>query len=122
MEVDDLHKMVVGVIGNSNSGKTTLINNLQQRVDDCQNHVTRLPMTLTAEPHILTNKDLQITLIDTAGQPDLITQTENVIKVLDYAIFVLTANSGIQGTDLILWRLLRHYQVPEMIEHEKYIG
>lgn len=58
---------------------------------------------------------MALTLLDTPGHVDFAAQTEQVLSVLDYAVLVISANSGIQGYTLTLWRLLERYHVPVFI-------
>ena len=59
--------------------------------------------------------NLDLTLLDTPGHVDFASQTEAVLRVLDYAILVVSATAGVQGYTRTLWRLLQRYQVPTFI-------
>lgn len=56
--------------------------------------------------------DLSLTILDTPGHVDFVTQTEQVLSVLDYAILVISATDGITSHTRSLWNLLKHYHVP----------
>ena len=45
----------------------------------------------------------------------LLPKQKQVLSVLDYAVLVISASSGIQGYTLTLWRLLSRYHVPVFI-------
>ena len=59
--------------------------------------------------------DLDLTLLDTPGHVDFAAETERVLRVLDYAILVVSGTDGVQGHTETLWRLLARYQVPTFI-------
>ncbi|KFI83993.1 Translation elongation factors (GTPases) [Bifidobacterium pullorum] len=46
---------------------------------------------------------------------DFAAETERVLRVLDYAILVVSGTDGVQGHTETLWRLLARYQVPTFI-------
>ncbi|MFD1484777.1 GTP-binding protein [Lacticaseibacillus baoqingensis] len=58
---------------------------------------------------------LDLTLLDTPGHVDFASQTEQVLRVLDYAVLVVSAADGVQGYTRTLWGLLARYQVPTFI-------
>ena len=59
--------------------------------------------------------NLDLTLLDTPGHVDFAAETERVLRVLDYAILVVSGTDGVQGHTETLWRLLARYQVPTFI-------
>ncbi|MBO4396062.1 MAG: TetM/TetW/TetO/TetS family tetracycline resistance ribosomal protection protein [Eubacterium sp.] len=54
-------------------------------------------------------------LLDTPGHVDFSPEMERILRVLDYAILVISATDGIQGHTATLWRLLAEYEVPVFI-------
>ena len=54
----------------------------------------------------------EFTLIDTPGHADLGAETERVLRVLDYAVLVVSATEGVQSHTVTLWRLLKSYGLP----------
>lgn len=56
--------------------------------------------------------DRQVTLLDTPGHVDFSPEMERTLRVLDYALLVISGSDGVQGQVYTLWKLLKHYQVP----------
>ena len=54
-------------------------------------------------------------LMDTPGHVDFSPEMERTLRVLDYAILVISGTDGIQGHTLTLWRLFSEYKVPVFI-------
>jgi len=55
------------------------------------------------------------TLLDTPGHVDFSSETERTLRVLDYAILVVSASEGVQAHTRTLWRLLSLYRVPTLL-------
>ena len=72
-------------------------------------------ITIFTEPAIIQTNDTTLTLLDTPGHVDFSAETERTIRVLDYAILVISATDGIQGHTETLWRLLTRYNVPTIL-------
>ena len=125
-----MKKIVAGVVAHVDAGKTTLSEALlyrggtQRQLGRVDNGDSFLdPNTLEKQRGItifshqasVTYDNLHLTLLDTPGHVDFAGQTEQVLPVLDYAILVVSATDGIQGSTRTLWRLLEKYQVPTFI-------
>lgn len=123
-------KIVMGIVAHVDAGKTTLSEALLYRtgarrklgrVDngdaflDPDQLEKKRGITIFSHEAQLKYNDLGITLLDTPGHIDFVAQTEQVLQVLDYAILVVDATNGLEGTTLTLWRLLNHYHVPTFI-------
>ncbi|MDD6431520.1 MAG: TetM/TetW/TetO/TetS family tetracycline resistance ribosomal protection protein [Lactobacillaceae bacterium] len=125
-----MKKIVMGIVAHVDAGKTTLseaplyrtgarrklgrVDNGDAFLDPDQLEKKR-GITIFSHEAQLKYNDLGITLLDTPGHIDFVAQTEQVLQVLDYAILVVDATNGLEGTTLTLWRLLDHYQVPTFI-------
>ncbi|AKP66634.1 elongation factor G [Companilactobacillus ginsenosidimutans] len=122
--------IITGIVAHVDAGKTTLsesmlfdsgeIRNLG-RVDngdaflDSDALEKKRGITIFSHQAEFQYKDMNVTLLDTPGHIDFVSQTEQVLQVLDYAILVVSATDGIQGHTRTLWRLLDKYQVPTFI-------
>ncbi|WP_195311767.1 GTP-binding protein [Ligilactobacillus salivarius] len=119
--------IVTGIIANVDAGKTTLseallyqTGNLRNlgRVDngntflDTDQLEKKRGITIFSHQANLEYNDLSLTILDTPGHVDFVTQTEQVLSVLDYAILVISATDGITSHTRSLWNLLKHYHVP----------
>lgn len=125
-----MKRIVTGILAHVDAGKTTLSEALLYttgqvrklgRVDhgdaflDTNAMERQRGITIFAEPAIIKTDDLALTLLDTPGHVDFSAETERTLRVLDYAILVISGADGIQGHTETLWRLLARYQVPTFI-------
>lgn len=72
-------------------------------------------ITIFSKQARLTLGGMELTLLDTPGHVDFSTETERTLRVLDYAILVVSATDGVQAHTKTLWELLRRYQVPTIL-------
>lgn len=54
-------------------------------------------------------------LLDTPGHTDFAAETERAVKVMDYAVLIISCAEGIQSHTETLWKLLKKHGVPVFI-------
>ena len=125
-----MKKLTVGIVAHVDSGKTTLseailyktgaIRNLG-RVDHKNSFLDNFELerkrgiTIFSKQAVLNINDIEITLLDTPGHVDFSAETERVFSVLDVAVILISASSGVQSHTETLWALLRKYKIPTII-------
>ncbi len=125
-----MDKRVVGIIAHVDAGKTTLaeailyeVGALRKlgRVDNkdtaLDTHILEKDRGITifaGEAHFNLD-DTEITLLDTPGHVDFSAETERMLKILDYAILVISGADGVQAHTRTLWKLLKAYKIPTLI-------
>jgi len=117
----------IGVLAHVDAGKTTFCEQLlfhtnsiqtRGRVDHqdtfLDNHTIEQArgITIFAEQGRMQIGDDTYTLIDTPGHVDFSPEMERAIRVMDYAIIIVSAVEGVQGHTETVWQLLRQYHVP----------
>ena len=122
--------ITVGITAHVDSGKTTLAEAMLYktgqirklgRVDsgssalDTDNIERGRGITIFAHQAELTAGDTRIMLLDTPGHVDFSAETERTMRVLDYAVLVISGTDGVQSHTATLWKLLRQYEVPVFI-------
>jgi len=119
--------ITIGVLAHVDAGKTTFseqllfhTNSIQARgrVDHqdtfLDNHELERQrgITIFAEQGRMSIGNDTYTLIDTPGHVDFSPEMERAIRVMDYAIIIVSAVEGLQGHTETVWQLLRQYHVP----------
>ncbi|UED78269.1 TetM/TetW/TetO/TetS family tetracycline resistance ribosomal protection protein [Lysinibacillus sp. CD3-6] len=117
----------IGVLAHVDAGKTTFCEQLlfhtnsiqtRGRVDHqdtfLDNHSIEQArgITIFAEQGRMEIGSDIYTLIDTPGHVDFSPEMERAIRVMDYAIIIVSAVEGVQGHTETVWQLLRQYNVP----------
>ena len=120
-------RIVAGIVAHVDAGKTTLSEALLYRTGEIRklgrvdhgdafldtNALEKARgITIFAHQALVEHGDLRLTLLDTPGHVDFAAETERVLRVLDYAILVVSGTDGVQGYTETLWRLLERYGVP----------
>ncbi len=125
-----MKRIVAGILAHVDAGKTTLSEALLYRTG----HIRKLGrvdhgdafldtealekqrgITIHTHQAAIQFDNMELTLLDTPGHVDFAAETERVLRVLDYAILVVSGTDGIQGHTETLWRLLARYHVPTFI-------
>ena len=122
-----MKKLVIGILAHVDAGKTTLSESMLYtsgsirhlgRVDNKDAYLDNNAMerergiTIFSKQAEFSWKDMAIILLDTPGHVDFSAEMERTLKVLDYAVLVISGADGVQGHTRTLWRLLKLYQVP----------
>ncbi len=125
-----MKKLTIGIIAHVDAGKTTLAESLLYtagtirklgRVDkgdaflDTYEQEKRRGITIFSKQAELDLGDMQITLLDTPGHVDFSAEMERTLKVLDYAVLVISGTEKLHGDVFNIWKLLEVYKIPVFI-------
>lgn len=125
-----MKKLVLGILAHVDAGKTTLSEAMLYiagvirkagRVDhknaflDTDEQEKARGITIFSKQAELDYKDTNIMLLDTPGHVDFSAETERTLRVLDYAVLLISGKDGIQGHTVTLWKLLKSYNIPAFI-------
>ncbi len=125
-----MKRLVIGILAHVDSGKTTLSEGMLYsageirrlgRVDHKDAFLDTHPIeqergiTIFSKQAVLNFEDCKISLLDTPGHVDFSAETERTLRVLDYAILVISASEGVQSHTETLWRLLLKNNVPTFV-------
>lgn len=123
-------KVVVGILAHVDSGKTTLTESLlfeagvidkQGRVDNKDAFLDNdaiereRGITIYSKNARFVSNGTEFILVDTPGHVDFSSETERALGILDAAILLISASSGIQSHTKTLWSLLKRYGIPTYI-------
>jgi elongation factor G len=119
----------IGIIAHIDAGKTTTTERIlfyagaihrMGTVDDGNTTTDWMEqeqergITITAASISCFWKDKKINIIDTPGHVDFTVEVERSLKVLDGAVVVLCATSGVQSQTETVWRQADRYKVPRI--------
>ncbi len=125
-----MKRLVIGILAHVDAGKTTLSEGLlyaagairsMGRVDhgdaflDTDKIERQRGITIFSKQAMLETDAVSFTLLDTPGHVDFSAEMERSLRVLDYAILVISGADGVQSHTETLWKLLRHYDIPTFI-------
>lgn len=126
-----MNKLVIGILAHVDAGKTTLSESMLYlrgkiqrlgRVDkkdaylDTHDLERERGITIFSKQAVFElSENLEVTLLDTPGHVDFSIEMERTLRVLDYAILVISGADGVQGHTKTLWRLLSLYKIPTFI-------
>lgn len=125
-----MKRLVIGMTAHVDAGKTTLSEAMLYssgalrklgRVDHKDAFLDTDPLersrgiTIFSKQAVMRLGGDEYTLLDTPGHADLSAEMERALRVLDYAILVISGTDGVQSHTETLWRLLKRYSVPTFI-------
>lgn len=118
---------IIGILAHADAGKTTFCENLlyisgiirkMGRVDgkssfmDNNSIEQKRGITIFAENGVFEYNRNTYYLTDTPGHMDFASETERALRVLDYAIMIISGIDGVQTHTITLYRLLEKYGIP----------
>lgn len=125
-----MKRLVIGMTAHVDSGKTTLSEAMLYRagelrrlgrVDkgdaflDTHSIERSRGITVFSKQAVMRYGESEYTILDTPGHADLSSETERALRVLDYAVLVISGTDGVQSHTETLWRLLARYKIPAFI-------
>ncbi len=125
-----MKKTVLGICAHVDAGKTTLTEAILYRcgkirklgrvdhgdtVMDTHTLERERGITIFAGQTTVQYGDTEITLLDTPGHVDFSAETERMLRVLDYAVLVISGTEPIQSHTVTLWKLLKEYNIPTFL-------
>lgn len=125
-----MKRLVLGMTAHVDSGKTTLSEAMLYtagelrklgRVDHGDAFLDTDPIersrgiTIFSKQAVMRFGGNDYTLLDTPGHVDFSAETERALRVLDYAVLVISGTDGVQSHTETLWRLLKRYNIPTFI-------
>jgi elongation factor G len=130
-EPSHLHRIRnIGIIAHIDAGKTTTterilyytgVTHLIGDVDDGTTTTDWMEqekergITITSAAVTSFWREHQINIIDTPGHVDFTAEVERSLRVLDGAVVVLDARSGVEPQSEVVWHQADHYRVPRIV-------
>ncbi len=125
-----MKRIVIGMTAHVDSGKTTLSEAMlfvsgeirkAGRVDkgdaflDTHSIEKNRGITVFSKQAVMHMNGDEYTLLDTPGHVDFSAEAERALRVLDYAVLVISGTDGVQSHTETLWKLLSRYNIPVFI-------
>ncbi len=125
-----MKRIVIGMTAHVDAGKTTL----SEAMLYCAGELRRLGrvdkgdafldthaierqrgITVFSKQAVLNFEGSEYTLLDTPGHADFSAETERALRILDYAVLVISGTDGVQSHTETIWRLLTRYNIPVFV-------
>lgn len=125
-----MKKLVIGILAHVDSGKTTLSEAILYltgeirrlgRVDHQSSYLDtdeierERGITIYSKEAVFTTPSASFTLLDTPGHADFSAEAERTLRVLDYAVLVISGVDKVQSHTETIWKLLKRYNIPTFI-------
>ncbi len=125
-----MKRTVIGMTAHVDAGKTTLSEAMLYcagelrrlgRVDkgdaflDTHEIERQRGITVFSKQAVLNFDGGEYTLLDTPGHADFSAETERALRILDYAVLVISGTDGVQSHTETIWRLLTRYNIPVFV-------
>ncbi len=125
-----MKRSVIGMTAHVDAGKTTLSEAMLYcagelrrlgRVDkgdaflDTHEIERQRGITVFSKQAVLNFDGGEYTLLDTPGHADFSAETERALRILDYAVLVISGTDGVQSHTETIWRLLTRYNIPVFV-------
>ncbi|MDK2967389.1 translation factor GTPase family protein [Lacrimispora sp.] len=122
-----MKQLTIGILAHVDAGKTTLSEGILYisgkitkpgRVDNKNTFLDTYELekargiTIFSKQAVFDLGGMKATLLDTPGHVDFSAEMERTLRVLDYAILVISGADGVQGHTRTLWRLFSMYRIP----------
>ncbi len=126
----DQINITIGILAHVDAGKTTLSESILYKTGAIRTHgrvdhgdafldtdamEKKRGITIYSKIARLVIDGQPYTLLDTPGHADFSPEMERTLRVLDYAIVVVSAADGVTEQVRTIWKLLHHYHVPAFI-------
>jgi elongation factor G len=120
----------VALLGHGDSGKTSLAEAMlfnagvikrMGRVDegntvsDFDPDEQKRGISVSATPLVMDWKGFKINLLDTPGFADFIGEVTSILRVIDGAVFVLSAVAGVEVQTELVWKMADSYGYPRIV-------
>lgn len=131
MEKYDMEKIRnVGLFGHNDSGKTSLAEAILfnagvikrlgkvdegNTVSDFDPDEQKRGISVNATPLTFEWKGYKINLVDTPGFADFIGEVVSTLRVIDGAVFVISAVAGVEVQTEIIWKMADEYGYPRIV-------
>lgn len=122
-----MHNLTMGILAHVDAGKTTLSEAILYlsgairkagRVDHKDTFLDTYELerargiTIFSKQAVFEYNETRFDLLDTPGHTDFSPEMERTLQVLDIAVLMISAPDGVTGQVKLLYKLLKHYNIP----------